>query len=85
MSDIRDYYDSVGHCGAFLGLKLKLWPAKVYFSPIASLRYFSDCFVIMFFFNNDFLNAFQTVFTLGSGYFWALLLGSFQTSPNGSD
>ena len=28
------YYHFVGHCGAFCGLKWRIWRAKMYFSPL---------------------------------------------------
>ena len=28
------YYHFVGHCGAFYGLKWRIWRAKMYFSPL---------------------------------------------------
>ena len=28
------YYHFVGHCGAFCGLKWRIWRAKIYFSPL---------------------------------------------------
>jgi len=28
------YHHFVGHCGAFFGLKWKIWRAKMYFSPL---------------------------------------------------
>jgi len=30
---IVHYHHFVGHCGAFFGLKWKIWRAKMYFSP----------------------------------------------------
>ena len=32
--DISYYYHFVGHCGAFCGLKWRIWRAKIYFSPL---------------------------------------------------
>jgi len=29
-----NYYLFVGHCGAFCGLKWRIWRAKMYFSPL---------------------------------------------------
>ena len=31
---ISYYYHFVGHCGAFCGLKWRIWRAKIYFSPL---------------------------------------------------
>ena len=28
------YHHFVGHCGAFFGLKWRIWRAKMYFSPL---------------------------------------------------
>ena len=29
----QNYYHFVGHCGAFCGLKWRIWRAKMYFNP----------------------------------------------------
>ena len=31
---INNYYHFVGHCGAFCGLKWRIWRAKTCFSPL---------------------------------------------------
>ena len=33
-NEIPNYHHFVGHCGAFYGLKWRIWRAKMYFSPL---------------------------------------------------
>ena len=43
------YYHFVGHCGAFCGLKWRIWRAKIILArrnkPIKSCHFFSVCFL----------------------------------------
>lgn len=76
------YYHCVGNCGAFCGLKRRFWWDKMYFSPLARSRDFSDCFVVIF---DSFyvLNSLQSnnncniVYILWHKYVWALFKAHF--------